>query len=245
MFTRDKPGRAQQRAGALLTAGGLYSVSQANKGGYLTGRETLYHVTPRSNVESIRSKGILGYNPSAARTRGGLTGNALMGVPEEQLAGKSYAFKKRRHALLHKFIEPPSRGGGTANKKIIRIKAPVGSLKETVNPELRGATSGKELHNILKKRNPFYGIFNTESTSNQLYNLLSNKSTKTVQGDIGSQYIVGSPNYKRNSLSEFKSFVKNNPKKFAIGAGKAALGTAAIAGGLKLMGFKKKEKQSV
>ena len=67
------------------------------------------------------------------------------------------------------------------------------------------------------------------------------ENTYVVEGNIDSKYIKGSKDYSKYRFSDFKKYVKNNPKRFAEGAVKTAAGVGLVAGGAYLAskGFKK------
>ena len=117
----------------------------ANKGGKLTGRESLWHMTHKDNVESIKDQGFKGYDPKAKRTKTGLTGNVIDDIPIDKKVGKTYFSKRRMTSGSDPNIFT------RASKRILKVSVPYGDLTETVNPELRGAKSSKEFKKILDK----------------------------------------------------------------------------------------------
>lgn len=65
--------------------------------------------------------------------------------------------------------------------------------------------------------------------------------TYTIKGDIDPKYIKESKKYNKYKLRDFGKYVKNNPKRFIKGVGKASLGGGLISlGSIGLVKFGKK-----
>lgn len=117
------------------------------------------------------------------------------------------------------------------------------------NPEFTIAHKSKTKEEFAERMKN--NLFNPMSKrqANKYYDKFSGakgtSGTRIFEGDIESKYIKGGKGYKKNSLKEVGKYIKKNPKRFAKGLGKAALGTSLLAGGITLAakGGKKKKKE--
>lgn len=94
------------------------------------------------------------------------------------------------------------------------------NLKVVDNPELLGA---KTIDEYLE-RNPTIGMYPNarEIAESRLKNL--GKDTVTIDGDFPSKYLKGGKGYVKNSPKEVLNYIKREPKSFAKGVGKGAVG---------------------
>ena len=98
------------------------------------------------------------------------------------------------------------------------------------NPEFKGA---KKLKDVLAKNKA--GEIPGTKFEAAMAHLKLNKGTDTILGDIPSEFIKGGKGYKKRTLKDIGKHIKNNPKMFAKGLGKAGIGAGIIAGSAYLL----------
>lgn len=262
-------------AGATGMALGAGKIGNEFRKGNLTGRETVYHNTNRRNVKGIKENGILA---SKASDPNNLTHKGLSDILEEDdMAGLTYVARNRIPAMgigltsaMYDTTEKNSKNrndlmGAIADRRTMKVNAPVWKMETTKNPELQGASSKREFQPHLKHRMKRSGpqgtisstLYNPVSTigsklySGIMYDSLSEKGTHTIKGDIDSKYVKGSKNYNPVSKEEIKEFIANNPDRFrnglidaGIGVGAMGAGALAIAKGLKKVANEDMEKEA-
>ncbi len=220
--------KIKQKA-ALLGAGGVAAgtgfVHSAYKDGGLTGRRTLYHGTLPKNVESVLQKGIL----RKFSGRPGSRTETVLGDDKElfqKAINKVYLTPKKRLALdltreNRLFDQVDKRG-------IIKTRLPISEFKSVPNPEARGSFEEwlKHIPNLGQDENIFI-----RKALKPLYKGIS-KDTATFEKDVPTKYIVGSKDYQRASIKEIREHMRKNPRVFAKGVGKAALGVGLASAGI-------------
>lgn len=234
----------------LILSGGGIIKGQIDKGN-LTGRELVYHNTDKSNLDSIKNKGILkiksydkdnithkGLKGSVkTKDMGGLTYVGRNPIPALGVGLSSAVFHSRDsnskyHNHLLKAIN---------NRVTIEAKIPSWKMKTTVNPELMGTNNGKEYSDIVldryKKRtgkdpNVLKRI-ESRISAEVMHKNLGPKNTHTLKDSIKPSYIKNSSKYKRADKEEILDYIKNNPKRFIEGMGTSGLGIGLIGLGLR------------
>lgn len=243
--------RALKRGGGLYaTAKGIEIANKARRSGDLDGIKRFYHNTPKENVKSIKREGI---KSSHALDPGNVTSYA--GIDKKDMSGKVYVGTDRMTArdvgsrrqqiadsgFFYKADPTESLLKSFDTQKTMKVNVPVKdfkAMKVVNNPENRGAKTVKEIKQKLKAGEiPSTGALGEAKTLNKFLN----KNTVTIEGDIASKYIKGGQGYKSQTLKGVAKHIKENPKQFARGVGKAGLGIGLAAGGAKLMydGYKR------
>lgn len=224
--------------GAGVVGTGVHQIQRAHRSGSLTGRETVYHTTKAKNVKSIKAKGlqhIFSTDPS------NITNMALQDVPMDLKKGKVYMARSK---TMGRIMRPQGRLVGTP-LETLKLRIPLADVArhETVNPELRGATSKGQFRQrafrAIYRNRPDWAstmddsgpiIKNLTYRSGGIgYSLYSKKSTLTYQGNVGPENVVGSAKYKATTLQDIFSHVKTRPGMFAKGVARTALGAALVA----------------
>ena len=222
----------------------------------MTGLENLYHSTDYKFIDNIKQEGILS---KYATDKDNITNHVLKDVDMSKKQGKVYLGRRRSVAdsvgtqrdyiNAVKGIENNKFSG---KSKTLKVNIPYEDLKKmkfAENPELLGAKNGKEAALKFYKKIREYGIPEIRNKKvrnlvarvigDRLYDTLG-ENTYVVEGNIDSKYIKGSKDYSKYRFSDFKKYVKNNPKRFAEGAIKtAAVGLVAGGAYLASKGFKK------
>lgn len=253
---QDNKDKAKAVAGGTLVAGaGAAGYNEYGKG-EITGTRTGYHGTDRKNVAGIKEKGILPTKsaPGKSITKDVLYGNKDFKAKIKDADSKSYVARK-------KFISKGVQKSRYINKltddkkgAIIKTKIPYSEYlkRRRENPETRGFDSRKDYVDSMIKgeeaklpKGETLSKANKAILKNTFYynNIVMDKGSDTLEGAIDSKYIVGGKGYKNRSLKNFKDHIKNNPKVFAKGVGKAGLIGAAGIGGAKMINDSMKKKQ--
>lgn len=231
----------KQMGGTAGVMGGAKLIGSARREGQLDGIVRRYHNTKAENVTGIKEHGI---KASKALDEDALT--RITGLSENQMKGKTYMAKKRsgaravgaRRQQIADMTYPGVLPNGAESliksfkhQKTMKVNIPLNEyrkLNKVSNPELRGAKSYRDA--IKKSLTGTQEIPADPLTAMSMYKTLG-KDTDTIAGDISSKFIKGGKGYKKQTLKGIGKHIKNNPKDFAKGLGKAGLGTAAIAGG--------------
>lgn len=260
---------AKVAAGTSLLYGGTKLIKK-NKS-KITGLENFYHSADEGVIDSIKKNGL---KAEYSEDPENLTNTILGGtINKSKLKGKVYLGRKKSVADgVGNTRDLNYRLGKIKNKsykgksKTLKVNIPYEELKkmkEVDNPELRGAKNTKEFAKGIWKnayknapesakqlketfgktgRNAFARIL-SEAT----YGKLSKEGTAVFENNIDSKFIKGSDKYKRYSIEQFKDYVKKNPKRFAKGVGKGAVGVGmGITGAILLknaLSDKKKKKE--
>ena len=242
--------------GGAAIGGGLLTIKDTLIKGHLTGRETFYHNTDKTNVASIKAEGL---KASKALDPDNITNtlfrNLGIKVPEEEIANKVYLGKNKRVATtagitkemwdikaknpfaLDFLVINDAVEAAKKNRENLKVKLPTWKFKEVINPEIGTAKNFEEYLDIMRSRvkgTVHEAHINDPDTLKNLkhnYDGLS-KGTKVIEGDIGAEYIKGSKNYKGVSPKELKDYAKSNPGRFAKGVGLAGLGVGLIGVGV-------------
>lgn len=228
---------------AYAGVGGLYGstaiINKARRSGEIDGVVRRYHNTRAENVKGIKEKGILS---EKALDKDNLTSRTT-GLTSVEKKGKTYLAKDRGGARavgtrrqqldngLSAFYTPDPQQAylqSFKNHKTMKVNIPLDEYKKlntVANPELRGAKTLKE---VLQKNKA--GEIPGSQFEAIMTHLKLNKGTDTVLGDIPSKFIKGGKGYQKRTLKDIGRHIKNNPKIFAKGLGKAGLGTLGVAG---------------
>lgn len=237
-------------AGLGAAGAGTIGLAKMDKS-ELTGRVKRYHATDEKNVNSIKESGL-----KASKANGEtFTKKVLDHIPDEELNNKVYLGKKKSVADA---VGRGRKSRGYGKQKVVKVNMDYDEwkkLKKVKNPELLGAKNGEEYIRELMKRGKVQGfgkdfdaldpltkeVLKTQGKAT--FETLGEKGTEVIEGDIASKFIKGGKGYEKNSLKKVAKYVKNNPKRFAKGAGKAALGVATVGTGLAVAakGAKKKD----
>lgn len=233
-----------QYGGTASAVAGGNLVNSARREGQLDGIVRRYHNTKAENVKGIKNQGI---KASRALDPDAIT--RIVGLSEDEMKGKTYLAKNRTVArgvgarrqqiadMTNPWILPNEADSfkkSFKTQKTMKVNIPLSEYKKlnfVANPELKGAKSAKE---FMHKSNL------DPLTSAQAYKNLG-KNTDVIGGDIASKFIKGGKDYKKQTLKGIARNIKENPKDFAKGVGKAGLGTAMLAGGTYLAGKSLKE----
>lgn len=238
-FKRDD--KKKQIAGGVGVIAGGKLLEGANKEGNLTGRVTLYHNTKTGLKGKILQEGLKG---SKTLDPESYTNQLLGDLAKKDGRELVYTAKKKSMAdgvgRYRKMYELDHGTGET-----LKIKLPYGIYKKNRvldNPELARIASIRENPDTpqftkdIYKRLERFGVLKGLDAHDS-------GGTRIIEGNIAPEYLVESKKYKRNGMKEWTRYVKENPKHFAKGAGKVALGTGLIAGGAYLIGKSKKKKE--
>lgn len=262
---------AKFAAGTGLLIGGSKIVKK-NKS-KITGLENFWHSADESAIDSIKENGL---KTKYSEDPGNLTNTVNLGksINKSKLKRKVYLGRKKSVAddigITRDFnymagkIKNKSYKGKSKTLKINIPYEELKKMKEVDNPELHGAKNARDFTKAYWKsvykndpenakqikesfgkrgRNAFMRV-----ASEAAYKNLSKEGTAVFENDIDSKYIKESKNYKKYGLDQFKDYVKKNPKRFAKGVGKSAVGlglgiTGAALIGKSLKDNKKKEKE--
>lgn len=235
-----------QIGGTYGVIGGTKLVDSARREGQLDGIVRRYHNTKAENVAGIKEHGI---KASRALDQDAIT--RVTGLSEDQMKGKTYMAKKRMGArsvgarrqqiqdMTNPFILPnasQSLAKSFKHQKTLKVNIPLNEYRKldfVDNPELRGAKSYRDA--VKKSLTGTREIPADPLSAMSMYKTLG-KETDTVAGDISSRFIKGGKGYQKQTLKGIGKHIKNNPKDFAKGLGKAGLGAGLIAGGATIAG---------
>lgn len=235
-----------QIGGTYGVIGGTKLVDSARREGQLDGIVRRYHNTKAENVAGIKEHGI---KASRALDQDAIT--RVTGLSEDQMKGKTYMAKKRMGArsvgarrqqiqdMTNPFILPnasQSLAKSFKHQKTLKVNIPLNEYRKldfVDNPELRGAKSYRDA--VKKSLTGTREIPADPLSAMSMYKTLG-KETDTVAGDISSRFIKGGKGYQKQTLKGIGKHIKNNPKDFVKGLGKAGLGAGLIAGGATIAG---------
>lgn len=268
---------------ALKRDGGVASIVGAgmlghkvHREGMLSGQRTFYHNTEKKNIKSIQQHGL---QAARAEDADNWTHQALDSlirngeIPEESLKGKVYLGNNPEVSFgvgltaegkgLPPDALPLAIPDYLKNRKNLKVQIPLKEMNQftlTDNPEVRGAKSGKEFHEMnmeMRKgmlfspmiENPkgFLDHFSNFVVKQQLkqqdrsaYNSLA-KNTTVIEGDIPSKYIKGGEGFEALKAGDILGHAMERPGLVAkgIGLGAAGLGLAGVGGKLLYDGGKK------
>lgn len=248
-------------AGAIASGVTIYKGGKliSNSVNEITGLERTYHNTERKNIDNILKEGI---KSKYAADPENLTNSALVDIDMDKKKDLVYLAKKKadaddigraRREQSAEVITDPVTGKRRLNYakkdtgKTLHVNIPYEDLKKmnlVENPELRGAKNKKEFRKIYKKLIELGDgeeLSEADKISSDDHFRFLKDDTYTVKGDIDPKYIKESKKYNKYKLRDFGKYVKNNPKRFIKGVGKASLGGGLISlGGIGLVKFGKK-----
>lgn len=245
---KEKSNKKKLAGGVALSGTGIYMLGNEKTRSKLTGLENLYHSTDSKFIDNIKQEGILS---KYATDKDNITNRVLKDVDMSKKQGKVYLGRRRYVAdSVGTQRDRINAARGIKNNKFsgksktLKVNIPYEDLKKmklTENPELLGAKNGKEAALKVYKKFRKSGLI-PEIKNKKVRNLVARvigdnmydtigKNTYVVEGNIDSKYIKGSKDYGKYGFSDFKKYVKNNPKRFAEGAVKTAAGVGLVAGG--------------
>lgn len=220
-LTNDEKGNL----GLAGAGAGAYAIHKSVP--MLDGMERYYHGTNKENGKGIREAGLLANR--AGEGKATQRANLAQRIGEEPLKGKVYIGKPG--VALDVGLQQS--GFNPGNLDLVKMKIPYqhfkdGTLNEVDNPELRGLSEDDWVKAIKKE----VFLSPPEAQLRGSYRALSAPNTRTIEGDIGTEYIKGSKDYKGQNLAGLVDYITNNPKRFAGGVGLAGLGAAGVGTGL-------------
>lgn len=238
----------EAKLGSGLVGGvvGAHILKNSNKNGELSGRVKLYHGTSEKAKKAILKEGLRG---DKALDPNNLTNKTLNNLGQRDGRNLIYTTKKKSSAKKIAKINK-SKGNGAS---ILEISIPYDEYNNKFkksriyeNPEFssRGIKTKEEfVDQILNDVRS--GKIKSKYSTNKLKRKMEKywddfsgakgtSGTRIFEGNIESKYIKGGKGYEKNSLGKIIKYAKNNPKRFAKGAGKAIIGTGLIAGGVAL-----------
>lgn len=247
-------------AGTGGVIGGVKIMQAVGDKGLLDGRRKLYHSTGKENVESILREGIKASKANGSDTftkkvselgnlnlAGDELNNLIYLGKNKKVAdevGKSRQVINATKKVLDN-VDPvehylhPERANGQILKEYQKLKKDSKTLKASIpfgeykkfdirdNPELLGAKTIKE---YVENREKINAAPAPKFAVELNFKRLSPKSTATIKGDLDAQFLKDSDSYLKNSLSQVRDYIKENPGRFAKGVG-TTLGAAALTAG--------------
>lgn len=243
---------SKRLGGYMLAVPGVGLIDKAYKSGNIDGVKKMYHLTNKENTKSILEEGIKAYNNPGNLTASGLRDAIVTGhIKPEDLANKAYLANNKR--VINAIKQGKKQNLIFDPQDVLKVNIPLDKLEKikTNNPELLNANNAKEfLRNKkqvmqdFKNKGGFYFAQPTDAQIKASFNMLSNKGTTTVNGDIASKYIKGSKNFEKNTIDKVLKHISKNPGKFAKGIGTLGAGAALTGTGIKLFadGMKKPKK---
>jgi hypothetical protein len=248
---KDKPSIGKDMVGAGAMAGGAALTKKMYDRGNLTGRETMWHNTAKTNVDSILNKGL---RKQFAADPNNFTNKVLTEVPMADKINKVYLGRKKsvadsvgysvaRNQLAKETNDPlfsdmkRIKDRVKETRETLKLKVPTWKLNEVDNPELKKVQKAVINNNKSK-------TFSPQDLQSILYKRNSGrKGTGVFENNIGPEFIKGSDKFKHLNISELSEYIKKNPKRFAKGAAGAAIGATAIAAGAKIIHDNHKKKE--
>jgi hypothetical protein len=213
---------------------GAYGINRALP--LLDGMERVYHGTTKDNANAIRQQGIRA--DKAGTGNSSLNANLARRIGEENVKGKVYATRNLLNAATYGYQE----SGDLKNIGLVKGKIPYrdlqsGKLKRVPNPELRGLNRDEWVDTV--KNEVLFAP--PDNVLKQNYKELDAPNTLVIEGDLPTQYIKGSSNFKGQNLSGVADYIKNNPGRFSKGLGVAGLGVAGLGAGTALINHQLKK----
>lgn len=228
--------------GGLTGLAGISLLGSVNKR-KLTGLENFYHSTDSKNVDGIMKDGI---KSEYSVDPNNITNNILKDTPMNEKEGLIYLGRKKW--VADTVGKSRDKKLGTTSKTL-NINIPYKDFKKMIlveNPEIKGIKNSDEYIKMIyqqylekKKKNPNIKPLNINNPLTRLklkkaYYMLGDKGTSVVRGDIDSKFIENSNNYEKYDSSQFKDYIKNNPRRFGKEAAKIIGGTSLIGTGVYL-----------
>lgn len=232
--------------GAIAAKKGLDVVDDVHRSREISGRVRLYHGTTAKNEKKILEEGLKG---KKALESSAITNQKLGEVGK--IFGKEIVYTGKKRAPAIDMMR--SHAMNAEKPSMIRMSIPheeyqkMKSRRVYENPEftLVHRSKTKEEFAEQMKNNIFHPM--NKKQADKYYDKFSGakgtSGTRIFEGDIESKYIKGGKGYKKNSLKEVGKYIKKNPKRFAKGLGKAALGTSLLVGGITLAAKSGKKKK--
>lgn len=197
----------------------ITTLDRVRQEGLLDGRVKFTHATKTENVPSIHKQGLLG---SKAHDKDTWTKAVKSAETDKDIVYLS-KHKETTDSIKH-HMEKAGRGPISVLNISVPYKNYKKDLKQVENPAAYGTNNFEDWVEELKKRK---GIkVETEDDlrrSRKGYRHLI-ENVETIEDRLDSKYIKGSDSYKRHSVKELGSYIKNNPKRFMKGIGQIAKG---------------------
>lgn len=179
--------------------------------GLIDGRVKLFHGT--NKADKIFKEGLLG---AFALDPGNITNKY----------NKNWGIGEKRHLIYlskNKFMpylinRKREDKFGIKGNNVLELNIPFDEykkLKLTDNPETRGRTLESHIKDFIVK-NPNIDKKKSDTFISKVLPSLYN-DTVVVEGDISPEFIKYSPKYKKQTLKELISYIKNNPRRFGSG----------------------------
>lgn len=234
----------EAKLGSGLVGGvvGAHILKNSNKNGELSGRVKLYHGTNEKAKKAILKEGLRG---DKALDPNNLTNTILDSLGKKDGRKLVYTAKRKEPA---ENMANMNQSMGKGKAAMVEIEIPYDEYESKFkkrrvydNPEFskRGSRTKEEyIKNVLgDDDNKIIKHLKKEQAKKYWDDFSGAKGTsgtRIFEGNIESKYIKGGKGYEKNSLGKIIKYAKNNPKRFAKGAGKAIIGTGLIAGGVAL-----------
>ena len=235
------------RNGSLEAGAGAYAGKKLFDGGYIDGRNTLYHGTSTSAADRIRKVGL----QAKYTGKGSSEAKQILNVLPEDLIEKSkgHTFLTSKRATAAEYAAQHGKSGRSVapslglynrffknyvgiDKGVVKSRVPLYNRKVISNPEGRGSFGEWQ------RKKPIIGmVAPTDLQQKAIHNSLM--ESKVVKGSIARKYIKGN-NYKGPNLKEYAKFLKKRKGKAALGIAGGLAAAGAIGDGIRRM-TKKKE----
>lgn len=250
----DEESQSKLKAGLLGTYAGAMGLNygteyagRALDSGDVTGRLGLYHGTSAERAEQIRQTGL---RPGAAQGILDIT-EETNNIPRGNMGAGKLVFTTMNphdamtYAVQQEYLQGRDLKGDAARKFMTGDDGARVQMENRTN-RIPGALARVHSPNVLKLSVPEnHGIPLVENPEfaqvkkDPMWRLTPWKEKfvreglrdhRVFQGEVPTEYIKGSANYKGLTMGELVQHVRNNPGRFAKGAGKVLLGTTAAVG---------------
>ena len=205
---------------ALAIPAGAALAYNAVKSGDLTGRETLYHGTSDAAGQSILRNGLMPTTPE--------NGIRVNEIPDEAIRNDSYgkAYTTTNHHMARNYAmqtEQRYNPGSESEGTIVTMNVP--TWKMTVSRDRFHDLDPANLRRIMK--------MDADTSEDEVLRRASrsNSAIRVIEGGVPAEYMPDSESYVPNSVSEIKEYVKENPTRFTLGAGKLLAGAGLLGAG--------------
>lgn len=205
---------------ALAVPAGAALAYNAVKSGDLTGRETLYHGTSDAAGQSILRNGLMPTTPE--------NGIRVNEIPDETIRKDSYgkAYTTTNHHMARNYAmqtEQRHNPGSESEGTIVTMNAP--TWKMNVSRDRFHDLDPANLRRIMK--------MDAATPDDEVLRRAhrSNSAIRVIEGGVPVKYMPESESYAPNSVSEIAEYARENPARFARGAGKMLAGLGLLGAG--------------
>lgn len=235
--TFSKTENEKIKTGLGVAAAGGIGLAKMNKDEF-TGRVKRYHATDKDVMNKIKEEGL---KASKANDSSTYTKQLLRDIPEDKLNNKVYLGKDK---IVSKSVGKGRELRGRGKQGILELidYDDWKKMKKVENPELRGAKNAEELYRKMGNGGIFGRKWEHMDPIEKLafkkggYDILGEKGTEVIEGDIASKHIKGGKGYEKNSVKKIAKYAKKHPGRFAKGAAKVGAGVAVTGTGLAIAG---------